>query len=109
MVLEGMRDIEMLALRPSPCGLDLGDARHDEAEMIEHLQIGIIAMPAAMEREIVTSRRQVGIVGIGLPDQAHAENSRVKLRGAFHVGNFQCEVAKSAMLYHYRFPVQRFK
>jgi hypothetical protein len=55
MVSQGMDYIQLLGLCPLPSGLQLADARHDEAEMVERARIRI-ARRSAMEREIVASR-----------------------------------------------------
>jgi len=99
MMLEGMRNFEMLRLRPCPGRLDLGDGGYDETEMIEHLCVSI-AMVSAMQREVVGSRGQVRVVRVGLPNEAHAENARIKFRGALDIGNLEREMAKSSVLNH---------
>jgi hypothetical protein len=42
--------------------------------MIEHLRVDT-AVNAAMKREVVASRGEIGVVGIGSPYDAHAEDA----------------------------------
>jgi len=99
MMLERMRNFEMLGPRPCPRRLDLGNGGHDETEVVEHLRIRA-TMRAAMKRQVVASGGQVRVIRVGLPHQAHAEDPRIILRGAFHVGNLERKMAKSSIFYH---------
>ena len=57
MMLERMRNFEMLGPRPCPRRLDLGNGGHDETEVVEHLRIRA-TMRAAMKRQVVASGGQ---------------------------------------------------
>ena len=70
--------------------------------MIERAGAGI-SRRAAMEREIVASGTEIGVVRIGLPHEAHAEDARIKLRCAIDVGNAQSQMAQSAIANHIQF------
>src|ERR1700730_11760134 len=101
MVAQRTDYIQSLALCPSPSGLQLADARHDEAEMVERARIRV-ARRTAVERDIVASRAQVGVVRIGLPYQAHPEHARVDLGSASDVADPEREMAHAAIGNHCR-------
>src|ERR1700692_1311245 len=101
MVAQRMNYIQSLGLCPSPSRLQVGDARHDEAQMVERTRVRI-ARCTAMEREIVASRAQVGVVRVRLPYQAHPEHSRVELGRACDVGDPEREMAHAAIGNHCR-------
>ena len=93
-------------MRPRPSRFYFLDTGRDESEMIEDLCV-CITMTTSMKREVVASRREVSVVGVGLPHHAHAEDARVELRGALNIGNPEREMSKSAMLYHVGFQSAR--
>src|ERR1700752_4888633 len=99
MLAQGMNYIQPLGFGPSPSRFQIGDARHEEAKMIERASARVSRRPA-MEREIVASRAQVGVVRIGLPYQAHPEHPRVKLGRASDVVHSQREMAHAAIGNH---------
>src|SRR5882724_9719345 len=99
MAAQRMNYIQALGLGPSPSRFDLCDARHDEPEMVERAGAGV-SRRAAMKRQIVASRTQVGVVRIRLPYQAHPEHARVKLRRTRDVVDTQCEMAHAAIVNH---------
>src|ERR1700752_3613579 len=97
---KGMNYIQPLGFGPSPSRFQIGDARHEEAKMIERAGAGVPRRPA-MEREIVASRAEVGVVRIGLPYQAHPEHPRVELGRASYVVHPQREMAHAAIGNHF--------
>src|SRR5271166_4864845 len=99
MVLQRMRNIEMLALGPRPRSLDIRDARRDEAEMIERLRLGS-ATGASVKCEVVASRGEIRVFRVRLPYDAHPEDARVEGHRAVHIGDLEREVSQAAMLDH---------
>ena len=51
-----------------------------------------------MQREIVASRAQVRVVGVGLPDKLHPEHANVEILGALDVGNLERQMTHAAIL-----------
>src|SRR5271156_2506939 len=100
MAAQRMNYVQPLGLGPSPSRFQIGDGRYDEAEMVERTGAAIPWRPP-MQREIVASRAQIGVVRIGLPYQPHAEYPRVKLRRASDVVHPQCEMAQAAIANHW--------
>lgn len=91
MMLERMHNIKVMVLRPSVTCLDLGNCRDDEAEMIQRLGVRGDCC-GAMEREVVTSGTQVGVVGVGLPYHGHAEHAAIKFARPINVGHPQSQM-----------------
>src|SRR5579875_3143130 len=67
--------------------------------MIEALGLGVAAL-SAMERKIVASAAQVGVVRIGLPNELHPEYARIKLLRALDVGDADGKMAQSSIGNH---------
>ena len=53
---------------------------------------------AAMQREVVASRAEVRVVGVGLPDDLHPEHADVEILGALDVGNLERQMTHAAIL-----------
>ena len=50
-----------------------------------------------MQRQVVASRAQVRVVGVGLPDNLHPEHANVEVPGALDVGNLEREMTHAAI------------
>src|SRR5271154_4483920 len=96
MMLELVHYLNASAPRPRISFLDIGDRRHDEPEMVEPLRVA--AVVAAMQREVVASRTEVRVVGVGLPHELHPEHARVEIFRALDVRNLQRQMTHAAIL-----------
>ena len=59
-----------------------------------------IAAIAAMQRQVIAARTQIGVLGIWLPDNLHAEHLLVKSAGSLDIVNRQRQMAHSVVTDH---------
>src|SRR5271163_2767412 len=103
MALQWMDNLDLILERPTVAGLGIRDRPDDKAEMIEGLFFGR-SNCSPMERQIIASGTEIGVVRVGLPDDLHPEHAAIELACPIYVGNAQGQMPESAMVDHQPLP-----
>ena len=85
-----------MLLRPRVSRLNVGDRRHDKAEMVQPIRAAAIAF-AAMQREVVAAGAQVRVVRVRLPHHLHPEHANIEVLRALDVGNLERQMTHATI------------
>jgi hypothetical protein len=96
MGFEGIDQLDAAAFNPSGYDINIVDFSNDKAYVMNALNgTRLSAIGQFMDCQIIRTRGEVNVVGIGFPFHLHTENVAVKLHGAPDVSNVQSYVAKA--------------